>query len=131
MKIEINCKGLPMFKYITLFVLAITSHVLDTDKINGIYFGGIEDKYKNTYPVSSNLEITDEGTVIGQYQYQYGGKNWNGVFYDGKLSGRDLLIYWKEEGRQGWLAIQFGENYRSFSGTWGSTNNNGNWFGER
>jgi len=42
-----------------------------------------------------------------------------------------LLIYWKEETRQGWLAINFDEKYTSFSGTWGSTNNNGNWFGKK
>ena len=76
-----------MFKYITLFVLLISTFVLADEKIKGIYVGEIEDKYKNTYPVTTNLEITDAGVIKGQYEYKYGGKNWSGIFYDGKLSG--------------------------------------------
>ena len=120
-----------MFKFISLFVFLLSTHVFADEKINGTYLGEIEDKYKNTYPVTTNLEITDEGVIKGQYEYKYGGKNWNGIFYDGKLSGKDLLIYWKEETRQGWLAIKFDKKHTSFSGTWGSTNNNGNWFGKK
>ena len=120
-----------MFKFITLFVFLLSTYVLADEKIKGTYLGEIEDKYKNTYPVTTNLEITDEGVIKGQYEYKYGGQNWNGIFYDGKLSGKDLLIYWKEETRQGWLAINFDEKYTSFSGSWGSTNNNGNWFGKK
>ena len=120
-----------MFKFITLFVFLLSTYVLADGKIKGTYLGEIEDKYKNTYPVTTNLEITDEGVIKGQYEYKYGGKNWNGIFYDGKLSGKDLLIYWKEETRQGWLAISFDENYTIFTGKWGSTNNNGNWSGKK
>jgi hypothetical protein len=120
-----------MFKFITLFVFLLSTYVLADEKIKGIYVGEIEDKYKNTYPVTTNLEITDAGVIKGQYEYKYGGKNWNGIFYDGKLSGEDLLIYWKEETRQGWLAIKFDKKHTSFSGTWGSTNNNGNWSGKK
>ena len=120
-----------MLKYITLFIFLISSHLLANEKINGTYLGEIEDKYKNTYSVTSSLKIGDEGVVKGQYEYKYGGKNWYGIFYDGKLSGKDLLIYWREDTRQGWLAVNFDEDYKSFTGAWGSTNNNGNWFGKK
>jgi len=120
-----------MFKFLTLFVFLLSTYVSADEKIKGTYLGEIEDKYKNTYPVKTNLETTDDGVIKGQYEYKYGGKNWYGIFYDGKLSGKDLLIYWKEESRQGWLAINFDEKYASFSGTWGSTNNNGNWYGKK
>ena len=65
-------------------MLSIFQSLAD-EKIKGTYLGEIEDKYKNTYPVTTNLEITDEGVIKGQYEYKYGGKNWNGIFYDGKL----------------------------------------------
>ncbi len=120
-----------MLKYVTLFLLLISSSVLSNEKINGIYIGEIEDKFKNSYKVISNLQMDDSGIIKGQYEYKYGGKNWSGIFYDGKLSGKDLLIYWKEESRQGWLAVNFNEYYNSFSGKWGSTNNGGIWYGNR
>ena len=120
-----------MLKYITLFISLLSPSLLANEKINGTYLGEIEDKYKNTYAVISSLTTSDGVTVKGQYEYKYGGKNWYGIFYDGKLDGEDLLIYWQEETRQGWLAINFDENYNSFTGIWGSTNNNGNWSGKK
>ncbi len=44
-----------MFKFITLFVFILSTYVLADEKIKGIYVGEIEDKYKNTYPVTTNL----------------------------------------------------------------------------
>lgn len=123
--------GYTLLKSLILFIFLISSLALGNEKITGSYVGEIEDKYKNTYPVTSNLEISDGGVIKGTYEYKYGGKDWNGVFYDGKLSDKDLLIYWKEETRQGWLAISFDENYTIFTGKWGSTNNNGNWSGKK
>ena len=120
-----------MLKSLILFIFLISSLALGNEKITGSYVGEIKDKYKNTYPVTSNLEISDGGFIKGTYRYKYGGKDWNGVFYDGKLIDKDLLMYWKEETRQGWLAISFDENYMIFTGKWGSTNNNGNWSGEK
>ena len=45
-----------MLKYVTLFLLLISSSVLSNEKINGIYIGEIEDKFKNSYKVISNLQ---------------------------------------------------------------------------
>ena len=81
-----------MLKSLILFIFLISSLALGNEKITGSYVGEIEDKYKNTYPVTSNLEISDGGVIKGTYKYKYGGKDWNGVFYDGKLSDKDLLI---------------------------------------
>ena len=85
-----------MLKSLILFIFLISSLALGNEKITGSY-GEIEDKYKNTYPVTSNLEISDGGVIKGTYGYKYGGKDWNGVFYDGKLTDKDLLIYWKKK----------------------------------
>ena len=52
-----------MFKFITLFVFLLSTYILADEKIKGTYLGQIEDKYKNTYPVTTNLEITDEGLI--------------------------------------------------------------------
>ena len=81
-----------MLKYITLFISLLSPSLLANEKINGTYLGEIEDKYKNTYAVISSLTTSDGVTVKGQYEYKYGGKNWYGIFYDGTLSGKDLLI---------------------------------------
>ncbi len=40
------------------------------EKINGTYLGEIEDKYKNTYSVTSTLKIGDGGAIKGQYEYK-------------------------------------------------------------
>ena len=60
-----------MFKSLILFIFLISSHALGNEKVTGSYVGEIEDKYKNTYPVTSNLEISDGGVIKGTYKYKY------------------------------------------------------------
>ena len=52
-----------MLKSLILFIFLISSLALGNEKITGSYVGEIEDKYKNTYPVTSNLEISDGGVI--------------------------------------------------------------------
>ena len=72
--------GYTLLKSLILFIFLISSHALGNEKVTGSYVGEIEDKYKNTYPVTSNLEISDGGVIKETYEYKYGGKDWNGVF---------------------------------------------------
>ena len=44
-----------MFKFITLFIFLLSTSLLADEKIKGTYLGEIEDKYKNTYPVTTNM----------------------------------------------------------------------------
>ena len=67
--------GYPLLKSLILFIFLISSHAFGNEKVTGSYVGKIEDKYKNTYPVTSNLEISDGDVIKGTYEYKYGGKD--------------------------------------------------------
>ena len=87
--------------------------------ITGLYSGKLKYPNGDNFPMVSEFKINNEGEVWGKYSYKYKGKNYKGTFYEGKLEGIDLKIFWQDEFGKGWLKITFDDDFENFNGDWG------------
>ena len=83
----------------------------------------------------SEFKVNNEGEVWGKYSYKYQNKNYKGSFYEGKLEGVNLKIFWTDKFGEGWLKVKFDEKFYTFDGEWGVIKDNfelkkeGDWTG--
>ena len=124
--------------FIFLFVsLSLTKFLYADNSIKGLYSGNLIYPDGNRFPMVSEFKINENKGVWGNYRYIYEEKNYEGVFYKGKLTGFNLEIFWSDEFGEGWLEIKFDKSFNSFTGNWGAIENKkklrkaGTWTGER
>ena len=87
--------------------------------VTGLYSGKLIYPNGDNFPMVSEFKVNNEGEVWGKYSYIYQSKNYKGSFYEGKLEGFNLKIFWTDEFGKGWLKIIFDEKFESFNGEWG------------
>ena len=108
-----------MKKILGIIVVGLLLSVNAYANITGLYSGKLKYLNGDNYPMVSEFKVNNEGEVGGKYSYKYKGKNYKGTFYEGKLEGIDLKIFWQDEFGRGWLKIIFDDNFESFNGDWG------------
>ena len=127
-------KNLIIFLFVSL---SFTKFLYADNSIEGLYSGNLIYPDGNRFPMVSEFKINENKGVWGNYRYIYEEKNYEGVFYKGKLTGFDLEIFWSDEFGEGWLEIKFDKSFNSFKGNWGAIENkkklrkDGTWTGER
>ena len=105
--------------------------------IDGLFSGELIYPNGDTFPMVSEFKTNNESVVWGKYLWIQNNKEYEGVFYKGKLEGSDLKISWSDDYGEGWLKVKFNEKFESFKGEWGMIKDNvetrkeGNWTGAR
>jgi hypothetical protein len=108
-----------MKKLLGIMVLGLMLSVNAYANITGLYSGKLKYSNGDNYPMVSEFKVNNEDEVWGKYSYKYKGKNYKGTFYEGKLEGIDLKIFWQDEFGKGWLKITFDDDFENFNGDWG------------
>ena len=114
-----------------LSLLLLTSNLFASGLVNGTYWGKLGYLDGKSYPMISSFKVNNEGFVWGKYKFNYEEKTLEGVFFDGKISGKNLKIYWQDDAGKGWLDVTFDEKFDSFEGTWGVKDSEGYWSGKK
>ena len=109
-----------MKKLLGIIVLGLLWCNVGFADVTGLYSGQLIYPNGDKFPMASEFKVNNEGEVWGKYSYKYQNKNYKGSFYEGKLEGVNLKIFWTDEFGKGWLKIIFDETFESFTGEWGA-----------
>ena len=126
-----------MKKLLRIVVLGLLWCNIGFAGVDGLFAGELKYPNGDSYKMASEFNTNDEGAVWGKYTWIEKGTKYKGSFFKGKLEGFNLKIFWTDKFGEGWLKIQFDEQFESFDGEWGMIKNNkekkkeGNWTGER
>ena len=126
-----------MKKLLGILVLGLLWCNIGLANVTGLYSGQLIYPNGDKFPMASEFKVNNEGEVWGKYSYKYQNKNYKGSFYEGKLEGVNLKIFWTDEFGKGWLKIIFDEKFESFNGEWGmikkkkEKKKEGEWTGEK